>query len=56
MNYFGGIFYCLDIFLAQCGYCVGKWEALDIVDEGLNSEAYILSEYWSFRGRNVDGA
>ena len=28
----------LHVFLAQCGYCVSKWEILVIVDEGMNSK------------------
>jgi len=35
----------LNAFLAQCGYCVDKWEMLDIVDEGVNSEISILLKY-----------
>ena len=35
-------FKCLNAFLAQCGYCVSKWEILGIVDEGVNSETRIL--------------
>ena len=35
----------LNVFLTQCSYCVGKWESLDIVDEGVNSKTRILLEY-----------
>ena len=31
-------FKCLNVFLAQCEYYVGKWEILGIVDEWVNSE------------------
>jgi len=43
----------LNIFLAQCGYCVGKWETLNIVDEGVNSETQVLLGDWGFHGKNV---
>jgi len=33
------------VFLAQCGYCVHKWETLGIVDEDVNSEMRTLLEY-----------
>jgi len=46
----------LRAFLAHCGYCVGKWEIVDIVDKGVNSETRILLEYWGFHGKNVDEA
>jgi len=55
MNYFGGIL-SLNVFLAQCGYCLGKWKILDIVDECVNSKIRILLKYWDFHGRNVDDA
>ena len=28
----------LNVFLAQCDYCVGKWEILHIVDDDVNSK------------------
>ena len=28
----------LNVFLAQCGCCVGKWEVLGIIDEAVNNE------------------
>ena len=42
MNCFVWYFKRLNAFLAQCGYHVGKWEILGIVDEGVNSEIQIL--------------
>ena len=44
----------LNVVLAQCGYCVGKWKSLSIVDEGVNSETHILFEYWDFYAKSVD--
>jgi len=35
---------------------VGKWETLDIIDEGVNSEAQTLLEYRGFLGKNLDDA
>jgi len=35
---------------------VGKWEILDIIDKGANSETRILLGYWDFHVRNVDDA
>ena len=49
-------FKCLNVFLAQCGYCVGKWEHLDILDEGVNNETRTPLEYWGFHGKNIDDA
>ena len=49
--YFGSI---LHLFLAQCGYCVSKWEILDIFYDVGNSETQIILEYWSFDGKSVD--
>ena len=46
----------LNAFLAQCGYCVDKWEILGIVDEGVNSEIRILLQFWDFHGLNADDA
>ena len=36
----------LNAFLAQCGYCVGKWEILGIIDEDVNSETLIFLQFW----------
>jgi len=41
-------FKCLNAVLAQCGYYVGKWEILDIVEEGANKETRTLLEYWEW--------
>ena len=38
----------LNAFLAQCGYFVGKWEILGIIDKGVNSETRILLQFWDF--------
>ena len=38
----------LNAFLAQCGYCVGKWESFGIIDEGVNNETRILLQYSNF--------
>ena len=46
----------LNAFLAQCGYCVGKWKILGIIDEGVNNETQILLQFWDFHGRTVDEA
>ena len=46
----------LNVFLAQYGYFVGKWEILGIVDEGVNSETRILLQFWDFQRLNVDDA
>jgi len=46
----------LNVFLAQHRPCLGKWEILDIVDEGVNCETRILLEYEDIHGRNVDNA
>ena len=35
----------LNAFLTQCGYCVGKWKILDIIDESVNSKTRILLQY-----------
>jgi len=35
---------------------VGKWEILDIVDEGVISEIRTLLRYWDFHGKNIDEA
>jgi len=46
----------LNVFLAQCCYCVSKWKILAIVDEDVNSKTRTLLEYWDFHGKNVDDA
>jgi len=46
----------LNVFLAQYGYYVGKWEPVDIVDEGVNSKIRTLVEYWDLHGKNVGEA
>jgi len=46
----------LRAFVAHCDYCVGKWEILDIFDEGVKGETCILLEYWGFNGKKVDEA
>ena len=46
----------LDVFVPKCGYYIGKWEILGIVDEGLNNETIILLQYWDLHRRNVDEA
>ena len=38
-------FKCLNAFLTQSGYCVGKWKILDIVDESVTSETRVVLEY-----------
>jgi len=45
---FCGYFKRLNAFLAQCGYCVGKWEILGIMDEGVNNETRILYNFVIF--------
>ena len=49
-------FKCLNAFLAQSEYFVGKREILGIVDEGVNSETRILLQFWDFHRLNVDDA
>jgi len=49
-------FNALNVFLAQCGYCVGKWKILGIIDEGVNNQTRILLQYLDFHGKNVDEA
>jgi len=46
----------LNAFLAQCGYCVGKWEILVIINEGVNNVTRILLQYWDFHGKSIDEA
>jgi len=46
----------LNAFLAQCGYCVGKWKILGIIDEDVNNEIRILLQYWDFHSKNIDEA
>jgi len=46
----------LNAFLAQCPYCVSKWEILGIIDEGVNNETRILLQYLDFHGNNIDEA
>ena len=46
----------LNAFLAQCEYCVGKWEILGIVDDGVNNETRILLQFCDFHRLNVDDA
>ena len=45
----------MNVFLAQCDYCVGKW-ILGLIDEGVNNETRIILQYWNFHGKNVDEA
>ena len=47
-------FKCLNAFRAQCCYCMGKWEILGIIDEGVNNETRILLQYWDFHRKCVD--
>ena len=49
-------FKCLNVFLTQCNYCVGKWKILGIIDEGVNSETRILLQYWDFHAQSIDEA
>jgi len=46
----------LNAFLAQCGYCVGTWRILGIIDEGVNSKTQILLQFWNFHRKTVDEA
>ena len=46
----------LNAFLAQCDYCVSKWEILGIIDEGVNNETRLLLQFWDFHGKSVDEA
>jgi len=46
----------LHIFLAKCGYCVGKWEILEIIAKGVNSETCALLWYWGYHDKSVDEA
>ena len=46
----------LNVFLTQRSHCVGKWESLDVVDEGVNNETKTLLEYQGFHGKNVGDA
>ena len=43
-------------FLAHCGYCLEKWEILNMVYEGVTCETRALLEHWDFCARNVDEA
>ena len=43
----------LNAFLAQCGYCVGKWEILGSIDDSVINETQILFQYWDFHRLNV---
>ena len=44
----------LHAFLAQCGYCVGKWEISGIVNESVNSKIRTILEYWGLQGQSID--
>ena len=46
----------LNAFLVQCGYYVGEWKILGIIDEGVNNKTRIVLQYWDFYGKNVDEA
>ena len=46
----------LNAFLALCGYCVGKWEILGIIDEGVNRKTRILLQYWDLHEKSVEEA
>ena len=46
----------LNAFLVQCDYCVGKWEILGIIDEGVNSEIRIFLQFLDFYGKNINEA
>ena len=50
------VFKQLSAFLPRCGYCLTKWEILDIIDEGVNSKIRALLAYWGFHGKNVHDA
>jgi len=41
----------LNVFLAQCDYCMGKWKILGIIDECVNNETGILLQFWDFHGK-----
>ena len=43
-------------FLAHYGYCLEKWELLNIVREGVTCETHTLLGHWDFCARNVDEA
>jgi len=55
MNHFGGILSICILFLLSV-IIVGKWQILDIVDEGVDSEARALLVYCGFHGKNVNDA
>ena len=38
----------LNAFLAQCGYCVGKWKIVGIIDEGVNNETEFFYNFGIF--------
>jgi len=44
----------LHVFLAHFGYCLEKWELLDIVYDGVNCEIRTLLEHWDFCGKIID--
>jgi len=46
----------LNSFLAECDFCVGKWEILGIIDEGVNNETQILLQFSDFHGKSVNEA
>jgi len=48
LELFWSYFKRLNIFLAEYGHCVGKWEILAIIDEGVNSKICALLEFWGF--------
>jgi len=44
----------LSAFLTWWSYCLGRWEILDIIDDGVNSKTWTLLDYWDFHCKNVD--
>jgi len=46
----------LSAFLTRCGYCLTKWEILDIITEGVNSETGTPLGYWDFHGKSLKDA
>jgi len=46
----------LHAFLAHYGYCIEKWEILNMVYEGMNCETRALLEQWDFCDTNFDEA
>jgi len=46
----------LNNFIVQCGYCLDKWEILNVINEAMSGETRTLLQYFGFLSKTIDEA